>query len=80
MEKIDNTKLFALVETIDYNNGETTAESEVHCIGTKEECFQKLTELRAILGPDLEEIQNGCYWAFTYDGGETHVFTIKSPI
>ena len=76
----EKVKLYALIETIDYNNGETPAESELHCIGTKEECEQALALISIKKGTTMAVHQSDWYVTYTDEEDVIHTFTIKTPI
>lgn len=71
---------YALIETINYNNGETPPESEVHCIGTKKECEQALAILIINTGSTVSvKRETDWYSTYTDEDGIVHIFTIKTP-
>lgn len=72
-------QLYALIETIDYNNGETPAESEVHHIGTKKECEQELGKISIKTGSTMAVNQSDWYATYTDESDIIHTFTIKTP-
>lgn len=72
-------KLYALIETIDYNNGETPAESELHCIGTKKECEQALGIISIKTGSTMAVKESDWYATYTDGDDIIHTFTIKTP-
>lgn len=71
--------LYALIETIDYNNGETLAESELHHIGTKKECEQELAKISIKMGCTMAIKASGWYVTYTDEEDIIHIFTIKTP-
>lgn len=74
-------QLYALIETIDYHNGETPAESEVHCIGTKKECEQALAiiVIKNVSMNMSVKRESDWYSTYTDEEGIVHIFTIKTP-
>lgn len=72
-------QLYALIETIDYNNGETPAESELHCIGTKKECEQALGIISIKTGSTMAVKESDWYATYTDGDDIIHTFTIKTP-
>lgn len=72
-------KLYALIETIDYNNGETPAESELHCIGTKKECEQALGIISIKTDSTMSVKESDWYATYTDGDDIIHTFTINTP-
>lgn len=75
----EKEKQYALIETIDYNNGETPAESELHHIGTKEECNEVLGIISIKTGSTMKVNKSDWYSTYTDSDGIIHTFTIKTP-
>ena len=72
-------QLYALIETIDYNNGETPAESVLHHIGTKKECEQALGVISIKTGCTMAVNHSDWYSTYTDNANIIHTFTIKTP-
>lgn len=72
-------QLYALIETIDYNNGETPAESVLHRIGTKKECEQELATISIKRGCPMVVKESDWYATYTDGDDIIHTFTIKTP-
>lgn len=71
-------QLYALIETIDYNNGETPAESVLHRIGTKKECEQALGVISIKTGCTMAVNHSDWYSTYTDKANIIHTFTIKT--
>lgn len=77
--KKEKEPLYALIETIDYNNGETPAESVLHHIGPKKECEQELGIISIKTGSTMMVKEADWYSTYTDGDGIIHTFTIKTP-
>lgn len=75
-------ELFVVVETIDYNNGETLAESNIVCIGSEKDCKAKVAELQKTWKKvaDLNDVSDNYFWFEDTITDIKHSFAVKRPI
>lgn len=74
---------FAVVETIDFNNGETPAESNILVIDRRQVCDERFAELKAAFtatGKKLRDEGDTYFWFEDEETGEKHSYAIKPPI
>ena len=74
-------ELFVVVETIDYNNGETLAESNIVCIGSETDCKAKVASLQKAWKKvaDLNDVSETYFWV-EGDDEIKHSFAVKRPL
>lgn len=73
---------FAVVETIDYNNGETPAESNILAIDSRQVCVERFAELKAEIiaaGKELLDESDNFFRFEDEETGERRSYAIKPP-
>lgn len=73
---------FAVVETIDYNNGDTPAESNILAIDCKQVCEERFADLKAAFSDSGKELLDESDTFFRFEDeetGEKRSYAIKSP-
>lgn len=76
----DDSK-YAVVETIDYNNGETPAESNILAIDCKQVCEERFADLKAAFsaGKELLDESDNFFRIEDEETGERRSYAIKPP-
>ena len=71
--------VYAVIETGDYNDGETLAESTLISVGDKETCTAAISELQVEAGKKYD-LYDKCETYFWYEDGEgvKHSFAVRS--
>lgn len=76
-----NQEQYAVVETIDYNNGITLAESNLAVIGDHAKCVETIAELQQKWSKvaHLNDVSDTYFWV-TDKEDIKHSFAVKRPV